>query len=348
MRRTPLFAVHTLAGARFTHAPGALVPEAFLRDPAAECEAARSGAAMFDRSDLHVVTLVGPDARRFANGMFTNNIRAMPVGGANRNAMVDEKARIQGLLTVACLADDTFLAVLDGVTAEAFQARYGRYIVFDDVELTDLTDERTVLSVQGPDSAALLARAGLPAPQGGCAAAGDVTVVVATRTRMGGYDLVVPAANAEVLWGMLLAAGATPAGWEAAEILRVEAGVPRWPVDMGERAMVHEMGLVASCAAFDKGCYIGQEILNRVDVMGQVNRQLRGLALHEDAIPPHGAEVRVGETVVGAVLSGCREGTRVRSLALVRKDAWSDGTTVTVHAGTRAVDATVRTLPFAD
>lgn len=348
MRRTPLFAVHTLAGARFTEAPGALVPEGFLREPAAECAAARAGAALFDRADQHVVTLVGPDARRFANGMFTNNVRALPVGGANRNAMVDEKARIQGLLTLACLADDTFLAVLDGVSAEAFEARYGRYIVFDDVELTDLTPERTVLSVQGPESAATLTRAGLPVPPDGCATDGDLVVVRAARTRDGGYDLVVPNDRAGAAWQALLGAGATPAGWDAAEILRIEAGTPRWPVDMGERALVHEMGLVASCAAFDKGCYIGQEVINRVDVMGQVNRQLRGLTLHEDALPPHGAEVRIGDAGVGTVLSGAREGARVRTLALLRKDAWAEGTQVSVHAGARAVGATVSSLPFRD
>jgi folate-binding protein YgfZ len=348
MRRTPLFAVHTLAGARFTETPGTLIPAGFLRDPAAECAAAREGAGVFDRADQHVVTLVGPDARRFANGMFTNNIRALPVGGSNRNAMVDEKARIQGLLTLACLADDTFLAILDGVTAEAFEARYGRYIVFDDVELTDLSAERTVLSVQGPRAAEVLTRAGLPAPESGCAQADGVTVVVSPRARAGGFDLVVPTAGAAATWQALLAAGAAPAGWDASEILRIEAGSPRWPIDMGERALLHEMGLVARCAAFDKGCYIGQEVLNRVDVMGQVNRQIRGLTLHEDALPPHGAEVRAGDAVVGTVLSGAREGTRVRTLALLRKDAWESGTQVTVHAGERAVGATVSALPFPD
>jgi folate-binding protein YgfZ len=146
----------------------------------------------------------------------------------------------------------------------------------------------------------------------------------------------------------VLAAGAHPAGTIAQEILRVEAGIPRWPADMGERALLHEMRLVERCAAFDKGCYIGQEIINRIDVMGQVKSKLWGLDMLEDAWPPSGAEVQLDGQVVGSVRTGAREGTHVRVLAVLKQAAWREGLRVDVVAGERRVGATVRDLPFGD
>ena len=347
MRRTPLFALHSLAGASFAQVVDALVPAVFGA-VSMTCEAGRTGAVVIDRSDRHVVALRGPDARRFCNGMFTNNVRSLPVGGANRHCMVDDKARIQGLLDLVCLAEDSFLAVLDGITAADFEARYGKYILFDDVELEDLTAQFTVFGVQGPHTTSVLASAGLPVPgEGGAATIGEgIHVLRSPSTGVDGIAVMVPLAVAQGTWAALVSAGAVPCGSEAAEILRIEAGIPRWPVDMGERALLHELRLVTTCAAFDKGCYLGQEVIHRIDVMGQVTKQLWGLEMDADALPPGGAEVRVGDQVVGEVRSGAREGTRVRVLAVLRKAAWQAGLQVTVHAGERSVGARVADLPF--
>jgi folate-binding protein YgfZ len=149
-----------------------------------------------------------------------------------------------------------------------------------------------------------------------------------------------------LLWEALRGAGAVPVGEEAQEVLRIEAGLARWPVDMGERSLVHELRMVEHYCAFDKGCYIGQEVINRIDVMGQVNKKLYGLQLGIDGIPPSGAEVLLGDTVVGTVCSGAREGSRVRVLAILRKAAWKDGLEVQIRAGERVAPATVSELPF--
>jgi folate-binding protein YgfZ len=290
----------------------------------------------------------GPDARRFCNGMFTNNVRNLPVDRGNSNAMVDDKARVQGLLDLWRVSESALLAVLHGVTAEAFEARYAKYIVFDDVELTDEREAVGLLSVQGPDAAAVLTRAGLPVPEdeGAIASVESVHVLRRARSVPGGFDVLLPRDVAALTWEALVAAGAAPAGRDALEILRVEAGQPRWPVDMSEKSLVHELRLVERCVSFDKGCYIGQEIINRIDVMGQVTKKIWGLEMAEDALPPRGAEVRIGEDVVGATLSGVRDGARVRVLALLRKAAWTPGAEVDVHANGRIVRATVHDLPF--
>ncbi|MDP2309300.1 MAG: hypothetical protein Q8P18_24980 [Pseudomonadota bacterium] len=352
LSKSPLLAAHGMAGATFVESAGWLVPASFGSVPD-ECAAVRTAAGVYDLSDQGVVSLVGPDTRRFCNGMFTNNIRDLAVGRGNASAMVDEKARIQGMLRLYHVDTEAFLAVLEGVTPEAFEARYAKYIIFDDVEVTDLSEQLGVVSVQGPAAAATLARAGLPVPEGegalvsvGSDPVASVRVATNARSVAGGYDIIAPRDALAALWAGLLGAGAKPVGLDAREVLRIDAGLPRWPVDMSEKSLIHELRLVPTHASFEKGCYIGQEVINRIDVMGQVVKKIWGLEMGEDAIPPIGAEVKIGDDVVGTVLSGAREGSRVRVLALLRKAAWEQGKDVSVHAGGRIVPATVSDLPF--
>jgi folate-binding protein YgfZ len=351
VQKTPLFTVCGARGAMFSEVDGWFLAGSFAgAGPAAEAAAARATAAIFDLCDHAVMKLEGPDARRFCNGMFTNNVRNLPIGCGNSNAMVDDKARIQGLLDLWRVSEVTLLAVLHGVTAEAFEARYAKYIVFDDVELTDERAAYCALSVQGPNAADVLTRAGLPVPadEGAISSVDALHVMRRARSVAGGFDVLVPREAVALTWEALVAAGAAPAGRDALEILRVEAGMARWPVDMSDKSLVHELRLVERCVSFDKGCYIGQEIINRLDVMGQVTKKIWGLELLEDALPPRGAEVRLGEDVVGATLSGARDGARVRVLALLRKAAWTPGAEVEVHANGRVVRARVSDLPFRD
>jgi len=337
---------HFAASAEFAEVDGWLVPARF-RSVEEETAHTRTGAVLYDLAPHGVLELVGPDARKWANGMFTNNIRDLAVGACNRSAMGDEKGKVQGLLEVARTGEQSLVVVLDGVSPAAFSERYGKFIIFDDVELTDLSEERTVVHLAGPTAGEVLALAGLPAVAVGQAAVvSDVVLLGRDRTGFGGVDVVVPTSAVNELWGALRSAGAGVGGEEALESLRVRAGLARWPVDMGERALVHELRLVEACCNFNKGCYIGQEVVNRVDVMGQVNKKLWGLRMEEDAIPPLEAEVRLGEQVVGVTRSGAREGGVARCLVMLKKAAWQPGLVVEVVAGGRTVRATVSDLPF--
>jgi folate-binding protein YgfZ len=345
LARSRLFATQAAAGAEFGEVDGWATP-AHYRTVEEETAAVRRAAGLYDLPWAAPLTLVGPDARRFANGMFTNNIRDLPPGRANRSALTDEKGRMLGLLDTWCEAPEAFVLVLDGISAAAFTERYAKFMFFDDVEMTDLAETHGVVSLQGPDAAEVLARSGLPAPEG-VASAAEIRVARKDRSGCAGFDILAPAEALVPLWEGLRGAGATPVGWDAQEALRVAAGRVRWPVDMGERALVHEMGLVAECCSFEKGCYVGQEVINRIDVMGQVNKRIWGLAMDEDAIPPLEAEVKLADgNVVGVARSGAREGGRARVLALLRKPAWNPGLRVEVHASGRVVGAVVSALPF--
>lgn len=209
------------------------------------------------RADVAVLELVGPDTRRFANGMFTNNVRDLPVGEHQHSALCDDRGRLQALMDVVMLAEDRLLLVLEGLTADAFEERYGMFIVFDDVELQRRAGE--VYTVQGPDADPAWAEGALTWPS--------------LRTLDGGFDV--------WLDGPLPASlAALPSvDDETLEALRIERGWPRFPVDASDKQLPHELGLRATHLHFEKGCYRGQEIIHRVDVMGQVRKGLVGVSL---------------------------------------------------------------------
>lgn len=300
-----------------------------------DLDAALGAAVVCDLGAASAVRLEGRDARRFCNGMFTNNVRDLPAGGTNRSALVDDRARICGFLDLLCEADERFLAVLDGLDADAFVARFERFVVFDDVTLAPLGPPHA--SVQGPAAADALRRAGLPVPEPGrFARVGDVLVWPRVRSPRGGYDVLGPRPplDAEVV----------DAG--ACDALRVLAGRPAFPADTGDKRLPHELGLRDELLHFEKGCYLGQETINRVDVMGQVRRRLAGVRLPPGEPPPPGAEVRMGDEVVGELTSPTVVPDGVVALAVLRVPADAPGTPVRVVAGDRTWSGTTSALPF--
>jgi aminomethyltransferase len=283
----------------------------------------------------------GKDTRRFCNGMFSNNIRDLQPGGFNRNVMLNDKGHIQGQLEVWCLGPEELLVTLEGVAAESFIERYDRFIIMDEVEQQDLTGVLHILSLQGPMSRALLEELELPVPEPGhFVEQAGLRVAHRPRCKAGGYDLL--STDPFSLKTSLLAGGAVAGNEAAAEVLRIEAGLARWPVDMSEKSLLHEMNMVLEYCNFNKGCYIGQEVINRIDVMGQVNKKLFGLELAAAVAPK--AEVFIGETLVGVLGGSAEEAGLIRALAVLRKSAWEVGTKVEV--GGDRVAGTVFELPF--
>tara|TARA_B100000575_G_scaffold268551_1_gene247557 strand:- start:558 stop:1589 length:1032 start_codon:yes stop_codon:yes gene_type:complete len=340
MSDCPLEPVHTEAGAVFTEMLGHSVPLRF-GDPETEANRARSGAGLVDLAHVGTASLEGPDARRFSNGMFTNNIRNLSVGSGNRSAMCDDRGRVQGLLDVHCTDTERFDIVLEGVTAEWFEERYGLYIVFDDVELNVSDADPRVISLQGPSSESVLRDAGFPVPAEGnlLATDGPIRVAAKDRSGLGGYDIVVPLAQLLDRWNALIAAGAAVIGFEALEILRIRAGRPRWPVDGSKSTLVHELGINEEVCNFNKGCYLGQEVINRIDVKGLIQKRVTRVVL-----PP--AKGSIGDTVhldgktVGTISSLTRGTEDSVALVFLRKAAW-DAEHVAVETAEGSVDARV-------
>jgi folate-binding protein YgfZ len=294
----------------------------------------------------------GPDARRFCNGMFTNNVRDLPVLGGQRTAMCDAKGKLLGLGDLYAVADDTVLLLVEGWDREAFLAHYGKYIVLDDVELDDDSDRLSVITVQGADAERELAARGLSipgpvyvatGPEGqpvvgfSWAEANGVGVARRDRCGRGGFDVVVPK-------GMALNLPASNP--ETLESDRVALGEVRWPNDMPARFLLHELGLRDRVCSFEKGCYIGQEVVHRIDVMGQVRRGLAGVRVAGDA--PDGAEILSDGAVVGRLTSTVTHPRWGRiGLAVLRKPNDTPGTPVAVRWDGGQADGVVSALPFA-
>ena len=274
------------------------------------------------------VSLRGADARRFCNSMFSNNARDLQVGTGQLTAMLDDRGRVGGLLHLLCVAEDHFLATLQGVTAEDFNARYALFVVLDEVEIQTRRDA-SVYHVAGVSEIDAL-------PEGCVAYPRD-------RTGNGGVDLVGPAEQL-VAWRADCALPTLVP--EDAERQRVMAGIPHWPGDFGPKSLAHQMRMKADYLSFEKGCYVGQETVNRIDVMGQVKRVLVGVEL-PDAMPPHDAELRVGPRTIGRLTSPVAgPGGGAVALAVVRKPHDADGTeaeAVTEHGPVRAI---LRDLPM--
>jgi folate-binding protein YgfZ len=288
-------------------------------------------------AEAQPIVLVGEHTRRWTNGMFTNNTKRLGPGQGNRHAICDDRGRVGGLLDLYLIEPTRFLLVLEGLRAEDFEKRFEMHLVLDDIDVE--RPERLVYTLQGPTAAAALAAAGLPVPTADHAhlalhphaelssATGLETLRICRkdRTGLGGFDLLIAPDALPLLRERL--AGVAELSPPVLDALRIRAGRPAWPAEAAGRApLVHELGLEAECCAFDKGCYVGQEVLNRVDLRGNLNRHLRTVEGHGGA-PPVGTPLQLETEEVGTLTSVAPQpGGTWRGLATLRKPAWGSGT----------------------
>jgi tRNA-modifying protein YgfZ len=300
----------------------------------------REEAGVVDRSDRGKLIASGPEAAELLQGQLTNDIEALGPGSGCYAALLDRKGRMQADLRVLRLEPERFWIDTEPIATEAVSRHLGMYRVGREVEVSDETRQWAILSVIGPNApdasgagAAIPEHSQLPPRDDGTIAVGTVD----------GVDLLVPAPEAERLWASLREAGAAEVSEEADEILRVEAGRPRFGNEMTSETIPQEAGINERAVSFTKGCYIGQETVARLHYKGKPNRHLRGLRL--SAAAEAGDAIRLGERELGrlgtAVISPARGPI---ALAIVRREA-EPGTTVTV--GDSGATAEVVEVPFA-
>jgi folate-binding protein YgfZ len=263
--------------------------------------------------------------------------------------LLDRKGHIQSDMRVLGLTPEEIWLDTEPEPLERVRRHLETYKIGRDVEIADLSGERTILSLIGPRSAEVAGAAVLPEHAVEVArVAGIDCLAVGTAT---GLDLIVgmpdsrsanPAGDVERLREGLIDAGAVEVGPEAAEILRIEAGTPRFGAEMSTETMPAEAGIVEDAVDFSKGCYIGQEPVARLHYKGRPNRRLRGLELSAPAEP--GASLRLGEKEVGRLGGTCvSPAFGPIGLAIVRREA-EPGAELAV--GEDGVTARVVDLPF--
>ncbi|MDP6039357.1 MAG: aminomethyltransferase family protein [Candidatus Latescibacteria bacterium] len=344
----PLRDRHVDLGADFVMVNGGEMPNHY-GDIDAEYRAVKDGVGLFDRSNRGKVRAVGADCLRFLHGMVTNTVEGLAEYEGNYSAIISAQGQTLLDVWVHRLSDCVWLETEIGY-AKKLMETLDRYLIADDVTLSDESDVWSILGVQGPMAHDLICRVLGDVSGDLCehhiveCSVNNIPVWVTARsfTGEGGYDLRIEQAEADVLWQALYEAGGLPVGWQVREILRIEAGLPRYGVEIDESAVPLEAGLMHA-VDFDKGCYIGQETIAKMHFRGQPRRYLVGLLVCGDAAIC--GNVTVDAKVVGRVTScvKSRASGQVIALAILRRGYHEPGQKVMFEGG---VEAEVTALPF--
>ena len=312
-----------------------------------------TGVGLMDRSMLGKVTVTGRDRVAFLQGMLSNDVKALQPGHGCPAAFLDAVGKVVSLLTVYVL-EDHILLELPAASTEKFLQAIDKFLISEKAYFEAADDAYAILSLQGPKAGEALALVAgnkfelEPYAHAEMSIAG-VAVRVARRSDAvtPGFHCWTAAEHATVLTKALREAGAVAVGVAAAEVLRVEAGIPVYGVDVDEGVILPETRLDAFWS-YTKGCYIGQETVARVKYRGHINRGLSGLVLEGERVPSHGDPIVAVDTEVGRVTSAVLSLALGKPVALgyVRREHFEPGSALSVRIGDDLVNARVAELPF--
>jgi tRNA-modifying protein YgfZ len=309
----------------------------------------REECGLLDRSARGKLIVGGTEAAEYLQGQLTNDVEALAPGEGQYAALLNRKGHMQADMRVLRTSPEEIWIDTEAEALEAARQHLEMYKIGREVAIADVTAERAILALIGPRSVEIAGTAALPEHGNETTEVGGVECLAVGTAA--GIDLFVGSPDSQSgdiveqarrLREALLAAGAAEVRPEAAEVMRIEAGTPRFGAEMSAETMPAEAGIVERAVSFTKGCYIGQEPVARLHYKGRPNRQLRGLELSAPAEP--GARLRLGEKQVGRLASACVSPARGPiALAIVRREA-EPGAELTV--GEDGVTARVTDLPF--
>jgi folate-binding protein YgfZ len=279
-------------------------------------EALRKHAAWIDLSARGKIKLTGEDRARLLHAMTTNHIQQLTPGTGCYAFFLNDKGRVLADANILC-RPDYFLLDVEPETREPLYQHLDRFIIADDVTLEDITDATATIAVEGPEAAGVLGRAGAPVPEEEYSSVdwGDSVVARVNSTGSPGFFIFAPIADKSALIARLEAAGAEPADAEAARVVRIEHGKPRYGEDISERFLAQEANQ-PHALHFSKGCYLGQEIVERVRSRGQIHRVLKPLVLDLTEPPAPGTKLEDASEITSAAYSPALG--KVVALAYVR------------------------------
>jgi folate-binding protein YgfZ len=264
--------------------------------------ALRESAAWLDLSDRARIVARGRDRARFLHNLTTNNVKALVPGASCYSFVLTPQGRIVGDLYLLCRPDDLLLDT-EPELREKVRTHILKYKVADQVELEDVTESTASIGVEGPN-------AGSPPS--------DLTTIPFTLTGQPGYRIFCSIDEKPAVIARLEAVGVKPATAEDARLIRIENGKPRYGEDILETSLPQETQQMHA-VSFNKGCYLGQEIVERIRARGHVNRQLKRLELDTPELPAAGTTLTIEgkeAVVTSAIYSPAEE--KVIALAYVR------------------------------
>lgn len=356
IRKLLLHENHANSGAKFLEAEGWLLP-AYYSDPIAENLAVRNNVGIMDISHKGYLKISGPDRGSFLQGIITNDVVNIKPGDGLHAAILTVKGRTLADFIILSF-EDHFILETESLISTKLLTILSRYKIREKITIEQLQNIGSI-AVQGPNSESLIARiTGSQLPELRTydhtilqIAGNHVTIRKQSITGEAGYIITTQHILLPETWESLLKTGKEfnpqPIGYEAMESLRIEAGIPRYGQDLTEDNIPLEIEN-EDMISFNKGCYVGQEIIARLKFLGQANKHLKGLHLTSTTIPPHDAQITKDEKEVGRVTSGAYSPSLKQSIAMayLRREYSTLGTQVIVETGGSKLDAAVTNLPF--
>lgn len=343
--------IEASAGAQFARIDDAVLPVRF--GPwEQEWAAVRHGCGLLDARFRRLLRMTGTDRVAFLQGMLTNDVAGLHTGEGVYAALLTIQGKIVSDLRVYALDDELWLDV-PAMRAQPVREALERYIIADDVEFAG-DDWAVLVALEGPHAARAIESVfaarldGLPAMTHRELTFDGAPVRIAAVTHSGeaGYLVFGQAAVAARLWERCREAGAVPVGMEALDVLRLEAGIPSYGRDMDESVLIGEVGLEAAIS-HRKGCYLGQEVVERLAARGQVHRKLVGLVCTTEQPPPAQSQLTHQAKEIGWITSAAWSPARRQIIALgyAGRGCWDPGTELEI-AGAQQASARVEPLPF--
>ncbi|MGB6384897.1 MAG: folate-binding protein [Terriglobales bacterium] len=334
----------TLPGAHQTEHTGGHTASDF-GDPRAEFQALLSGCGVYDPTWRARIAVTGGDRVRWLNGMVTNNVRDLAPGHGVYAFLLNAQGRIQADLYVF-QRGDSLLVDTERAQLEKVLQLFEHYIIADDVEIANISDNPTLTAVglTGPESRHVLEHAHIAVPDLAHLQFADVAWQQKTVTllRSGeeareSWQVWIAPEHASELWNALVNAGARPVGTAALNLFRISRGIPQFGLDIRDRDLPQETGQTRALN-FTKGCYLGQEIVERIRSRGAVHRQFTAFVV-EGTLPEPGTKVLADEKEVGEITSSAvlplLGGDRPLALGYLRREA----TGKELRAGTATLKA---------
>jgi folate-binding protein YgfZ len=322
-----------------------------------EYDAARTAAGLFELDRAGLV-FTGADRATFLHNMLSNDVLALRPGTGCYATLLTRESKVVADANVLCMEESIRLD-LDVRVADRARQHLERFLVADDVEIENRAGAEISLGVHGPRSAQVMEAAapGQPLPHNeldhlpATIAAAAAVIVRSHWTGEIGFDLIVPSSQAAAVSQALLRAGEPlglrRGGCAAADVLRLEAGIPRVGVDFDESNLVLEVGLERGIH-FRKGCYLGQEIVERASARGHVNKRLVGLRIAAAGAPRRDDRILRSGSEIGRITSAAFSPHLQKPIALgyVKRDASDPGTRVDIATSAGVVSGEVVELPF--
>jgi len=309
----------------------------------------KKAVGLADISHLGRLKITGKDRISFLNGLLTNDISQLKENAGQRSALLNSKARVLADLHLYA-EQDSLLVDTGESSASHVKEILDRFVITEDVQIQDSSHDLVQITIQGPSSSQaikeVLGAEAQDLKQLEQKTLGPSTIIARDRTGQSGYDIIMPALEAEPVWhGFLLNGGEiglNPVGSQALEILRLEAGYPKYATDVDENTIILEAGF-KDAINFNKGCYLGQEVVARATHIGRVNKQLVRLEVEtKESVSPRSklmSDGREAGFITSAAFSpGLR---RVVGLGYANREFAKEGTKVNVQSGETSLSAVV-------